>query len=76
MGCCSSCYIAQRITNAIRFILKERSIETVNYLDDLGRAEIPELAEESFRKMVLLLFDLKYRNHYQRHVAHVLECYF
>ena len=40
MGCCSS-YIAQRITNAIGYILKEMSVDTVNYLDDLGGAETP-----------------------------------
>ena len=34
-------------------------VETVNYLDDLGGAEIPELADESFRKMGNLLLDLR-----------------
>ena len=48
MGCRSSCYIAQRITNALRFILGGMLVETVNYLDDLGGAEIPDFAEESF----------------------------
>ena len=41
MGCRSSCYVAQRITNALRYILTGMSVETVNYLDDLGGAEIP-----------------------------------
>ena len=59
MGCRSSCYIAQRITNALKFILQGMIVETVNYLDDLGRAEVPELAEESFRKMGNLLIDLR-----------------
>ena len=33
-------------------------VETENYLDDLGGAEVPNLAEESFRKMGDLLIDL------------------
>ena len=33
-------------------------VETENYLDDLGGAEVPDLAEESFRKMGNLLIDL------------------
>ena len=59
MGCRSSCYIAQRITNAIQYILGEIGVEIVNYLDDLGGAEIPECAKESFCKMGMLLADLK-----------------
>ena len=48
MGCRSSCYIAQRITNSLKFILQGMMVETENYLDDLGGAEVPDLAEESF----------------------------
>ena len=33
-------------------------VGTENYLDDLGAAEVPDLAEESFRKMGNLLIDL------------------
>ena len=51
MGCRSSCYLAQRITNALKYILQGMMVETENYLDDLGGAEVPDLAEESFRKM-------------------------
>ena len=42
MGCRSSCYIAQRITNDIRYILAIMYMKTVNYLDDLGGAVIPD----------------------------------
>ena len=55
MGCHSSCFIAQRITNAIKYILHKMDVECVNYLDDLGGAEFPELVQESFRKMGPLL---------------------
>ena len=58
MGCRSSCYIAQRIINVLKFILQGMMVETENYLDDLGGAEVPDLAEESFRKMGNLLIDL------------------
>ena len=48
MGCRSSCYIAQRITNALKFILQGMMVESENYLDDLGGAEVPDFAEEPF----------------------------
>ena len=59
MGCQSSCYIAQRITNALRFILQGMRVETVNYLDDLGGAEVPELAEFTFKTVGDLLLELR-----------------
>ena len=55
MGCRSSCCITQRITNAIKFILQEINVSAVNYLDDLGGADIPELADDSFKRMGDLL---------------------
>ena len=58
MGCRSSCYIAQRITNAISFILQEMKVDNVNYLDDLGGVDVPESATQSFDKMGKLLNDL------------------
>ena len=41
MGCQSSCFIAQSITNAFQFILQKRGVACVNYLDDLGGADVP-----------------------------------
>ena len=35
MGVTSSAYIAQRITNAVIFILREKGIQGVNYIDDI-----------------------------------------
>ena len=58
MGCRSSCYIAQRITNAFKFILQDMMVETENYLDDFRGAEVQDLAKKSFRKMGNLLIDL------------------
>ena len=50
MGCHSSCYIAQRITNALKFVLQNDGVDCENYLDDLGGAEVPELTNDTFEK--------------------------
>ena len=59
MGCRSSCYIAQRITNAFKFILQKHNVDCENYLDDLGGAEVADLADEAFRKLGDLLMELQ-----------------
>ena len=59
MGYHSSCYIAQRITNALKFILQNYDVDCENYLDDLRGAEVPELANDTFEKMGNLLTSLK-----------------
>ena len=59
MGCRSSCHIAQRITNAFKFILQKCNVDCENYLDDLGGAKIPDWADEAFRKMGDLLVELQ-----------------
>ena len=38
-----------------KFILQNRNVDCENYLDDLGGAEIPDLAWEAFKKMGALL---------------------
>ena len=43
-GLSSAAYICQRVTNMIRFLLKERGIDIVNYIDDLGGADTPNLS--------------------------------
>ena len=58
MACRSSCFIAQSVTNAFKFILQKREVDCKNYLDDLGGAEIPDLAWNAFEKMGKLLEDL------------------
>ena len=44
MGCHSSAYLCQRVTNAIAFIMFEIGVLVLNYLDDLVSAEKEELA--------------------------------
>ena len=39
MGMKIACFIAQRITNALMFIYKCLSFESINYIDDLARCE-------------------------------------
>ena len=48
MGSKSAAYCCQRTTNAITYIYNEHGFEDVNYLDDLGAAEIDEKADEAF----------------------------
>ena len=58
MGFCLSCFIAQSITNAFQFILQKQGVDCVNYLDDLGGADTPDWAWNSFAIMGKLLTDL------------------
>ena len=76
MGCRFSCYIAQRITNAIQYILANMGVETVNYLDDLGGAKLPDLAKESFWKMGLLLSELGILDLSQKLADQIQKSYF
>ena len=55
MGLRIACYICQRITNAIIFIYKRLSFEGVNYLDNLGGADVKERAWLAFRMLGELL---------------------
>ena len=48
MGSASAAYCCQRTTNTITFIYKKLSYDDVNYLDNLGSAEIDELADAAF----------------------------
>ena len=59
MGCHSSCYIPQGITNALKFILQNDGVDCEYYLDDLSGAEVPDLANDTFEKMGNLLTILK-----------------
>ena len=54
----SSAYIAHRITNALTFILQEKGIYGVNYIDDIGCASPENTAEADFLMSGQLLNDL------------------
>jgi hypothetical protein len=51
MGMRSACFIAQRITNAISYILQEAGYSVLNYIDDLVGAEKEDKAQEAFEYM-------------------------
>ena len=55
MGMTSSCYIAQRVSSAISFLMNKRGFSCVNYIDDLGGVEKPEVANEAFQYLGWLL---------------------
>ena len=51
MGCRSSAFLCQRVTNAISFIMYKIGILVLNYLDDLASAEKKELAEFAYNTL-------------------------
>ena len=58
MGLRIACYICQRITNALMFLYKRLSYEGINYLDDLGGAEVRRRAWEAYCTLGRLLQQL------------------
>ena len=55
MGAASSALYCQHSTNAVTFIFKKKGYDDVNYLDDLGGAEITEKAQEAFNMLAEIL---------------------
>ena len=55
MGMTSSCYIAQRISSIITFIMQQRGYSCVNYIDDLGGVDTPNKAMRAFNDLGTLL---------------------
>ena len=58
MGSRSSCICCQLTTDTVTFIFKEKGFEDVNYLDDLGSAEIPQKAEIAYETLGKILSDI------------------
>ena len=50
--------MTQSVTNAFQFILQKKEVACVNYLDDLGGADTPDVVWNMFEKMGELLEDL------------------
>ena len=55
MGLRIACFICQRITNALIYLFRRLSYEGINYLDDLGAAELCNRAWEAFLALGSLL---------------------
>ena len=55
MGMTSSCYVAQKVSNAISFLMEKAGYSCVNYIDDLGRVDTPEKASQAFQYLGDLL---------------------
>ena len=55
MGLAIACYITQRITCALTYIYKKFGHEGVNYLDDLGSAEVKHKAWRAYEVLGLLI---------------------
>ena len=51
MGLRSACYICQRVTNAITYMCQMLQIAVINFLDDFGGAEKPELSSKAFQEL-------------------------
>ena len=58
MGMTSSCYIAQRVSSIIPFIMQQRGYSIVNYIDDLGGADSPNKAMQAFNELGKLLKEI------------------
>ena len=54
MGLRSACFLCQRVTNAITFIMFKLGIQILNYLDDLASAERKENADFAYNTLVLI----------------------
>ena len=58
MGMTSSCYIAQRVSSAISYLMEKRGYSCVNYIDDLGGVVTPSKANEAFEHLGALLWEI------------------
>ena len=58
MGLKSSARCCQMLTDCISFIFSQEGFDTVNYIDDLGGAEVPEKAETAFQRLGDIVNDI------------------
>ena len=58
MGMTSSCYIAQRVSSIIPYIMKQRGYSTVNYINDFGGVNTPDKASFAFEEFGKILGEI------------------
>ena len=58
MGMMCSCYIAQRVSSMIPYIMKQRGHSSVNYIDDLGGVNTPDKALHAFEELWEILSEI------------------
>ena len=58
MGSKSSTFCCQKTTSAIMHIFRKHNFQGLNYLDDLGSAEVKELAEKAFETLGQILREI------------------
>ena len=58
MGLTSSAYIAQRVSSALIFAFQQKRFDAVNYIDDLGGAEVEGKANSAFETLGKILADI------------------
>ena len=58
MGMMSSCYIAQRVSSIIPFVMQQRGYSAVNYIDDLGGVDSASKAELAFEELGNILAEI------------------
>ena len=71
MGLKVSAYICQRITSSIIFIYEKRGFSGLNYLDDLGGAEVERKAQEAFDSLGAILSSLRIEESMQKAFSHI-----
>ena len=61
MGSSSAAYCCQRVTSTVTYLYQQEGYDNVNYLDDLGAAEIEQEANTVFKVLGLLLREIGIR---------------
>ena len=61
MGLANSALICQMVSDVIIFIFESEGYDGLNYLDDLGGAEVPPLADQAFEVLGLIMQSLGFQ---------------
>ena len=69
MGARSSCICCQKTTDVITYIMEKEGFEDINYLDDLGGAEVEDLAQQAFDLLGQIMINIGIRESTKKAVA-------
>ena len=67
MGLRSAAFICQRVTDAIRYMRQMMQIAVLNYLDDFGGADTPELALKAYEELGHVLISCRIKGLSPKH---------
>ena len=69
MGSHSSARCCQRVTDAVVFVFTEMGFFAINYLDDLGSAELEDDADKAFAQLQQLLLNFGLKGAFEKSCA-------